>query len=605
MIQEAVGAKPFDLKFGSYVVSGAPVVAEGASSGLSDAAPALVVATLLLVALALVLGGRLVVLPLALGAGAAAITLGGAAALGGAFDAGTAAALPLLCALGAGWALRLVTAPAGQSHNAAAAIATAALVSATTALALLLSPVSMTRSFGVLLAAGLLVALLLAITAGAAVTGGRAELTRRLAPMPAVALPARVSKGARAAWRAAHTNPGRVLRIALALAVLGVVAGTQIDVTSDQRRLLAADSLAERDLSSLVRETGTPGDVNLLVRSDRLLDPAVVRWMSSYQRRVLREHGFRPGRPCGEADLCPALSLTNLFGGGRQSARQIRQAVQALPRYFSQNVITADRRTANIGFRLGDMAPEERRDLIADLRAELDPPAGVDAELAGPVVSAADGESALQSSMWLLAAVALLLVAVPIAVAGRSTEAGLMLALPLGLAVGWTFLILFLLPVDVDFLTAALGAILVAIWAGPVALFAREHRSAHGTGTTAGTAKGLLSIGALGLAGFLALTVCDVPALRDLGVAGAVAMPLSGLGLALAVPATLVWAERRGGLRVPRSRAELAAAARSLASSPRAAVRATAGGGRRAGRAVRRGLPRAGRKVRAAVTFRR
>ena len=46
--------------------------------------------------------------------------------------------------------------------------------------------------------------------------------------------------------------------------------------------------------------------------------------MSSYQRRVLRQNGFREGRPCREADLCPALSLTNLFGAGRQSARQIR-----------------------------------------------------------------------------------------------------------------------------------------------------------------------------------------------------------------------------------------------------------------------------------------
>ena len=142
------------------------------------------------------------------------------------------------------------------------------------------------------------------------------------------------------------------------------MAATQIDVTSDPGRLLPTDRVEARDLASIERETGTPGDVNVIVRSERLLDPAVVRWMSSYQRRVLRQNGFRPGRPCREADLCPALSLTNLFGSGRQSARQIREAVAALPRYFSQNVITADRRTANIAFRIGAMPPQERREVV-------------------------------------------------------------------------------------------------------------------------------------------------------------------------------------------------------------------------------------------------
>jgi hypothetical protein len=179
------------------------------------------------------------------------------------------------------------------------------------------------------------------------------------------------------------------------------------------------------------------------------------------------------------------------------------------------------------------------------------------------------------------------------------------LGLPLALAVGWSYLILFLLPLDVDFLGVALGAVVVAVWAGPVAMLARAQRPAQPAGSPAANATGLLSIGAVSLAGFLALTVCDVPALRDLGAAGAVAVPATGLGLTLIVPATLLWAERRGGVRVPRSRAELAAAGRSLAVSVGAAVRATVGGVRRTGAAVRRGLPRAGRKVRAAVTFRR
>jgi len=159
----------------------------------------------------------------------------------------------------------------------------------------------------------------------------------------------------------------------------------------------------------------------------------------------------------------------------------------------------------------------------------------------------------------------------------------------------------------VDFLTAALGAMVVAVCAGPVLLATRNP----GPGRVAAAGREALSFGALAAAGFLALTVCDIPALRDLGAAGAITLPLCGLGLAVSVPATLTWAERRGGLQVPRTRAELAAAGRGLAGSVRATVRSAAGAGRRGaagvrrgGRAVRRGVPRAGRKVRAIVTSR-
>ena len=82
------------------------------------------------------------------------------------------------------------------------------------------------------------------------------------------------------------------------------MAATQIDVTSDPGRLLPTDRVEARDLASIERETGTPGDVNVIVRSERLLDPAVVRWMSSYQRRVLRQNGFRAGPALSTRPTC-------------------------------------------------------------------------------------------------------------------------------------------------------------------------------------------------------------------------------------------------------------------------------------------------------------
>ena len=76
--------------------------------------------------------------------------------------------------------------------------------------------------------------------------------------------------------------------------------------------------------------------------------------------------------------------------------------IEALPRYFSQNVITADRRTANIAFGIRTMPLDDQKELIDDMRAQLDPPRGVDAELAGLPVLAADAHAELEASRWWL-----------------------------------------------------------------------------------------------------------------------------------------------------------------------------------------------------------
>ena len=169
------------------------------------------------------------------------------------------------------------------------------------------------------------------------------------------------------------------------------------------------------------------------------------------------------GRPCREAELCPALSLTNLFGSGRQSARQVEQVVAALPRYFSQNVITADRRTANIAFGIRTMPLDQQKELIDDMRAQLDPPPGVEAELAGLPVLAADATRSLESSRWLLALAGLVAVFLVLLVAYRRLEAAAVPLVPVALATGWSALLAVRAadPAQPD--VGALGALVIAI----------------------------------------------------------------------------------------------------------------------------------------------
>ena len=389
MVRQAVSSKAFDLEFGTYIVSGTPVVAEGVASSISDELGVLLLVVVLVMAvtLMLVFRTRHRLLPLGLALAAAALTFGAMSVAGASLTIASIAVVPVLVGLAVDYAIQFQARYREEGSVEQAAklggpvIATAGAATAAGFLVLLLSPVPMVRGFGLLLVVGIVIAFAVTLTAGFAVLGGEqpAWMRRRLPHLPGFrgpqprggrvlsrhipsrfgrltgrargAPPARwvasflkfvrdgtrgliaearlvpplFKRWGRGVFGVAVRRPGRVLRVALLLAVFGWIAGTQVEVVSDITRLVPDSQQEVRDLKTLQEEAGTSGDVNVLVRSERLLDPDVVRWMTQYQSNVLRRHGFNERRPCSQAELCPALSLTNLFGSGRQSARQVRQ----------------------------------------------------------------------------------------------------------------------------------------------------------------------------------------------------------------------------------------------------------------------------------------
>ena len=249
------------------------------------------------------------------------------------------------------------------------AIATAALATAAGFLVLLLSPVPMVRGFGVLLVVGVGVAFALALTGGTAALvcarrraraaaaralGGAARASCSPARRGRCARPA--AAGARlggAALRAALARPGRVLAVGLALAAARLGRGH-----ADRGALGPRSSSSRRTCRRCATSTRSSGRPASPARSTSwsrardLADPKVVAWMRDYQRRVLKDARYSEANGCGRAALCPALSLPDLFQGdaGRRTARRIAALLDAVPPYFSQAVITADRRTANLAF---------------------------------------------------------------------------------------------------------------------------------------------------------------------------------------------------------------------------------------------------------------
>jgi predicted RND superfamily exporter protein len=352
---------------------------------------------------------------------------------------------------------------------------------------------------------------------------------------------------------------------------------------------LASTGIREvRDLKALERESHMERGVNVVVTADDLTNPKVIPWMVAYQRKVLRRHGYTETKPCAAADLCPAVPLADLFGAGSQrSHAQIRRLLDQLPRYFTQGVISQDLRTANIPFLIRHMSLDRQRDVIEDMRRQLDPPAGVHAELAGETVLAADAADFGFNSRTLVLLALVLLFALLVATVIRSAGSirvrigmALVSMIPIAIAAGWSALILVALGVHLNPLSATLGALVVGLGGYGVIVLSGRYREARASGQSAETAvtsaysdaSVLLASGLVALTGFAILIVPDVRMLRSFGAVAVFDLAIVLAVAALVLPAALVWVEQRKPMSLRRSRAEFVAGARTGFGKLRAGV---------------------------------
>ncbi len=599
LVRAATGLRAFAPRRGSrYVVTGAPVLLDGLARSLTSSLLALLAAALLVMAgtLALVFRVRLRLLPLAVALAATGLTFGAMAALDAPLTVAAVAVLPVLIGLAVDYAVQFQarvreTEAAGAGRRAAVvagagsggpAIAAAGLATVAGFLALLLSPIPMVRGFGALLVGGVLVALACALlTVSAALTlppaggwrarparwgrraagaadaaaGGATDLLRAVPGLRSA--PAAVRRAVAVALR----RPGRVLLAAVALAAVGWGLDWHAEVNSDVTRLVPGDLPALRDVRTLQSDTGVAGEVDVVVRGRDLTRPEVVRWMARYERGVLRRYGYVEARGCAAATLCPALSLPDLFRGRGAAATRarIQALLAAVPAYFSQAVITPDRTAATLAFGIRLLPLSAQQRVISDLRGRLAPPPGVRAEVAGlPVVAAAaNARLAAPERRLLMLLAGLAAVAVALLLVFRRPRRALIPLVPIVLATGWSALLLWLVRIPLNPMSAVLGALVVAISTEFSVLLSERYRIERATGqdvagalwrTYRSTGTAVLTSAVTVIAGFGVLVLSDIRMLREFGAVTVVDLTAALAGVLLVLPAVLALAEP-GALR--------------------------------------------------------
>jgi uncharacterized protein len=560
------GGKPapcFTLEGGRYVVSGAPVVIDGVGRALKDALLVLFAIAIVVMAAVLFLAfrSRWPLLPLAVALMAVAIAFGLLTLVGGSLTMASIAALPILIGLAVDYGIQFQARfdEYGSAREAAAAggptIGAACLATAVGFLALQLSPIPMVRGFGWLLILGIAIAFALALTTGL----GTLALWR---PRPASGNGRRLPIDR--LLSSARAYPEMVLSVAVALAVVGWAAGTQVETVSDIRSLAPQNIRAVEGLNELQDTTGVSGELDVRVQAPDLTDPATIEWMAGFKKRVLESSGFEGEDPsCLTADVCPGPALSDFLIRGNEEPTQegIEATLTALSPYALRQVAPIDPKTGEVGhvalmtFGIRAQSLDDQQKLIDRVRGEIgEPPAGVAVQLAGLPVIAAQSASDLSSSRYWLTLAGLALVAATLLVVWRSWRRALVPLVPTVLATGWASLLLWITGIPLNPMSAALGALTIAIATEfGVLLVGRFHEErGGGAGVEEALARAysrtgaaVLASGITAIAGFAVLVASEIQMLRDFGAVTVVDLGAALIGVLLVLPATLLLLEDR------------------------------------------------------------
>lgn len=581
LIKAAADDPSTQLRRAELVVSGSPVVFDGLNEELPLRVLILAAVAVLLMSAALLLsfGSIWRLLPLGLALGGVAVAAGMLRLVGGEFSLAALGAAPILIGLTVDYAVQLQARldetgkiPAVQAAREAATlgvpmIATACLATAAGFGVLAFSSLPLVAQFGLLLGGGVVVCFAFTFLTGFAMLAlrgeGRPERHRGR-------VVARLKSLVKPVLATAIAAPGRVLMLAILLGAIGWGLSTQAQIRTEIGQLLPSRAAAVQDLLDVEETTGASGEIDLIVRGPDVTDPGVVAWTAEVRDRILEQSGYGGENPsCEGAELCPGPAIPDFIDPTARglTAGDIRRVLRALPPGDREAMIAGGLRTreapteAKLAFALRSGSVDRQQEVIdrmervvRDSREGQGPPPGVSAEVTGLPVVVAASASDLASSRYLLVAGAILAIALILLLVYRSLKRVLVPLVPIVVAGGWSALIVSALDLSLNPLSTVLSVLVIAIATEFGVIISGRYFQEREAG--AGMAQALrLTYGRTGLAvatsgltaiaGFAALAASDVAMLRDFGLIAVVDLAVALAGVALVLPAMLVWLERR------------------------------------------------------------
>jgi predicted RND superfamily exporter protein len=250
--------------------------------------------------------------------------------------------------------------------------------------------------------------------------------------------------------------------------------------------------------------------------------------------------------------------VANAGDGQIPSSDAVDATLASLPQSVRDGLITPNRRAATIDFGIELVPVKELTDLIdqmqGDLKYELQPPPGVTAVPAGTVTLNGRAVTVLTANRELITLVGVLAVTLGLLAVYRNPLRALIPVLPIGLVIGWSAGFMYLAGIDINPLTAVMGALIIGIGTEFTVLLLERYYEEKAKGEPpreamlTAVSKIGRAIGASGLtvtAGFATLIFSNFPVLRDFGWVTVVTVLFALVSALVVVPPVVVWLDER------------------------------------------------------------
>jgi len=359
-------------------------------------------------------------------------------------------------------------------------------------------------------------------------------------------------------------NPAIILSIAVLATIGGLVADSHIKTETDEAKFISQNSPVMSNLRLLETLAGGISSASVLVEAKDVTDPAVLTWMASVEEGINTDYADSIVGTSSIADLVQQSS----GGSIPQDPQEIKQVLESLPAQMKKNLINGDYTATNMIVNLREMDISQTRVLNEQLASDIaSPPEGATATLTGSTVVGVKLFDALTSgrTRMTLIGVAFIFVGLLLLFRLRLFRA-VAAVLPIGLILGWSSGIMFLLGIKYTPLTATLGALILGIGTEFTILLLMRYYEERRKGekpveamTTAVTKIGraIIASGLTVMGGFAALLIArDFPILRDFGIVTMINVFFALVSTLIVLPTLVVLFDRWRERRHPESAAE-------------------------------------------------
>jgi hypothetical protein len=269
--------------------------------------------------------------------------------------------------------------------------------------------------------------------------------------------------------------------------------------------------------------------------------------LAAYQAKVLEAHP----EITGADSLATALGVEG--GGPTPSAQAIATGLDELPSEIRTNLLTADETGASLTFTLNEMQMATLNELIDELIAARDAPAGVTLTPGGSITLTARTVEAFTENRGLVTGMGIAVVLLGLLLIYRDWRRALIAVTPIALVTGWSSALMWIAGIDLNPLTAVLGALVIAIGTEFTVLLLSRYREERTKGVApdqamdeamARVGRAITASALTVAAGFGALAFSSFPALRDFGIVIVVDVVFALVVTLTVVPGLVHWLDR-------------------------------------------------------------